>query len=175
MCKSVRWRAVIGWEGWYEVSDQGRVRRVCGGDRNTVAGRILKTQDTGKGYRSVCLCRDGKPRRLLVHVLVAEAFLGPKPSPKHEVNHEDGRKHRNRADNLEWKTRKGNMEHAVATGLMHRGERSPHAKLTDDSVREVRRRCASGEFQRVVGDDFGVTQATIHAIVHRKSWRHVTP
>lgn len=97
------WRPVVGYEGWYEVSDQGRVRRVFS---------PLKPQCGGTaGYPSVILSVRGAVRRLMVHRLVAEAFLGPCP-PGHQVNHKDTNRRNARLDNLEYSTPSNNLRHA---------------------------------------------------------------
>lgn len=64
------WRAVVGYEGLYEVSDQGRVRSLKFGKT-----RILKYGKAGAGYLVVNLCKDGKHKLMYVHRLVAEAFI----------------------------------------------------------------------------------------------------
>jgi hypothetical protein len=134
------WRAVIGFEGLYEVSNLGRVRRIgraakTGAGRGGGIGRIRKLQPTPEGYLHVVLWKDGKPKARQVHGLIAEAFLGPAP-PGHEPNHEDGDKHNNRASNLEWVTRPENMKHAYATGL----------RVVTDAQRYARRKthCPQG-------------------------------
>jgi hypothetical protein len=101
------WDSVVGFEGLYEVSDQGQVRR---------AGRVLRDQHVPGGYRKVQLWKDGRPHNRLVHCLVAEAFLGPVPVGQ-EVNHRDGDKTHNAVSNLEYLTRSDNNRHAYRTGL----------------------------------------------------------
>src|SRR3972149_1183846 len=96
---SEEWRPVVGWEGWYEVSNLGRVRRIkeAAGTRR---GHILRWAVGGKPpYPRVFLCREGKVLTKRVHRLVAEAFLGPCPEGQ-EVNHKDGDKANPRASNL---------------------------------------------------------------------------
>ena len=106
------WAIVPGYEGIYEVSTAGRVRRDLGPD----GGRILRDHENRGGYRSVQLWRDGRPRMHLVHVLVARAFLNPL-SVELEVNHRDGNKTNNALTNLEYVTRSENARHAYRTAL----------------------------------------------------------
>jgi len=87
----------------YMVSDKGRVINI---NRN----KILKQHKTA-GYLRVSLSNKGKVRHLLVHRLVAMAFLGTPPDG-YEVNHKDRDKLNNSVDNLEWCSRGRNMEHA---------------------------------------------------------------
>ena len=130
------WKPVIEHHSdGYEVSDLGRVRRIR-------TGNILKPYVRKTGYHTVNLyvTEGGTPigtshfsfvvRR--VHVLVAEAFLGPKPQGM-DVNHVDGDKGNNALSNLEYMTRSANHRHAYDTGLKHGG-----GKLTDEQVREIR-------------------------------------
>lgn len=120
---SEEWRSVAGFEGLYEVSDQGNVRRsgkaaqhgngYGGGAR---LGRVLKPQVVNGGYLVVQLWQDGRPRTCLVHSLVAVAFLGSMPEGQ-EVNHKNGNKLDNTPGNLEYLTRSENNLHAYRTGL----------------------------------------------------------
>lgn len=97
------WRPVVGYEGVYEVSNIGQVRRV--------GGRMLRTYRRPKRYETVALCMHSKPITKGVHTVVAEAFC-QRSEGDIEVNHKNGDKHRNRASNLEWTTRSGNNLHA---------------------------------------------------------------
>lgn len=114
------WKSILGYEGFYEVSDEGVVRTVprrvsCKGGTRMVPSKIRKFDITA-GYYDVTLCKEGKTRTFLVHRLVAEAFI-PNPENKEMVNHKDGNKQNNNADNLEWVTRAENDLHASLTGL----------------------------------------------------------
>lgn len=105
-----RWLPVAGWEGRYEVSDHGRVRSVDrppGGDpRRPKRGRVLKPRPAGRaGYGEVSL--SGRVPRY-VHTLVAEAFIGPRPSGM-ECCHNNGDHRDNRALNLRWDTHGNNQ------------------------------------------------------------------
>lgn len=97
------WRDVPGYEGLYQVSNKGKVYSVR-------SGTILQPARSGSGYRKINLCRSGASKQCHIHRLVAVAFL-PNPENKPHVNHLNGDKTDNRADNLEWVTRSENQLH----------------------------------------------------------------
>lgn len=92
------WKAIIGYNGYYYISNYGRVLSLKGKQ-----AQILKPQDTGKGYYYVDL--EGQQRK--IHRLVALAFL-PNPYHKPVVHHKDGNKHNNNLSNLQYATYKEN-------------------------------------------------------------------
>lgn len=111
------WRDVVGYEGLYQVSNFGRVKKLArkhiytNGDVHFYPERFLYRNPNGNVYTSVRLVdKDFHSIQRGIHRLVAEAFI-PNPKNKSDVNHIDGNKHNNRADNLEWATRTENMEH----------------------------------------------------------------
>lgn len=107
-----QWKPVDGFVGFYEVSDAGRVRRVC--DRWGTAfetPRIMKPRSDKDGYRTVILSRPGAVRQVKIHRLVAAAFL-PLDIHRTLVNHKNGVRADNAAENLEWCTHAENMYHA---------------------------------------------------------------
>ena len=172
---SETWKAIDGWP--YEVSDLGRVRRTerGGGRGSWPAGRPLRPRPHNKGYLHLTLyCGAAqRQREVLLHVLVAEHFLGPCPDG-YEVNHKDGVKPNCRADNLEYQTRGENNEHARMNGL-NRNFCETHcfAKLTNADVIEIRRRRSSGERIKPLAVEFGVSQARISEIANFKAWRRL--
>lgn len=170
----MEWRPVIGFEGWYEVSEAGDVRRVCGGSNRTYVGRALRQQTSKKGYATVGLSRAGTTRRRPVHILVAAAFIGSCPDGK-QVNHEDTNKKNNHYTNLEYTTCLGNIKHAVAHGLRasKQGTLNGQAKLSVDAVRRIREEYAGGTTQPSLAAKYGLTQANVSSIVLRKTWAHV--
>jgi uncharacterized protein (DUF433 family) len=122
------------------------------------------------GYPMVTLSRPGRQQEpRLVHHLVLEAFVGPRPDGMEALHGPAGKLDASLA-NLHWGTRSENMRDKTRDGNDNRGERSGLAKLTWDQVREIRARADRGESQRVLAADFGVTFGNIHCIVRNKSW-----
>ncbi len=155
----------------YEASDVGRIRRSADG-RRTHVGRVMKPQLIAIGYLMVRPTLNGKNVSIYVHDAVAVAFIGPKPEGAH-VNHKDGNKTNNRADNLEYTTRAGNMAHAAEAGLMVRGQDHPRAKLTDERVRSLRAdRTAGLSFSRLA-KKYGVSIATAFHAANGTNWKHI--
>lgn len=121
------WKDIEGFEGYYQVSNLGRVKSL---DREIVfnngksekaktmiRGRILSITKQTQGYSQVGLCKNGTQKSYRLNRLVAKAFI-PNPFGKPEVNHIDGNKDNNRADNLEWVTSQENSIHALKNGLI---------------------------------------------------------
>lgn len=166
------WQPVIGYEGWYEVSSLGHVKRVKGDD-NTFAGKILKEHVSKRGYARVSLSKNNRVHVQKIHIIVAEAFHGPRPLG-YVINHLDGNKLNNAAKNLRYDTPRENSLHALAMGLcdMNRGERHYKAKLTEVDVKKIRE-LANNLSQREIAKMFGVSHPSIGNIVMRKNWKHI--
>lgn len=120
------WKDIVGYEGLYQVSNLGRIKSLERYVQNHDAVQFheeqikcaceRKRKDGNQGYLVLQLYKNNKPKNCYVHRLVAEAFI-PNPKNKPTVNHINGNKHDNRAENLEWSTYKENNEHAYNTGL----------------------------------------------------------
>lgn len=166
------WRMVPGFPE-YQVSDQGRVKRVAGGGGAT-PGRILKPWAT-LGYQYVGLWSGGKQTRIGVHRLVAMAFLSAPKRGEFQVAHADGNRANNTPTNLRWATPIDNAGDRDSHGTGAKGERNPGAKLTPDDVLEIRRRRAAGVMAKNIASAFGLSPGYIWSIVHRKTWAHLGP
>lgn len=169
-----RWKPVVGYEGWYDVSDQGRVRRIKA-YKTTYVGRILRPSKDTRGYNGVDLCKKNIVRRFLVHRLVLMAFRGL-PLPGQEGNHKNGNKADNRLKKLGWVTRSENQLHKyrVLGALTLKGEQNGLAKLKDKNIPLIRRLLARGNLpQRAIGGMFGVSRGTIQKIKYGKTWTHI--
>lgn len=118
------WKDVAGWEGIYQVSSFGRIRRLTTrGGRPLPEPRILKEKCDGNGYLMVCL--SNKVHKYVhVHHLVAVAFIS-NPSNLPCINHKDENKKNNRVENLEWCTHQYN--NVYGTKLIRYSETRGHA------------------------------------------------
>jgi hypothetical protein len=164
-----RWLPVVGYEGTYEVSKNGHVRRI-GRARGAKPGTILAQRPGRGGYPIVRLAAKRECVTRYIHRLVAAAFLGPCP-PGMVVNHKDRNRQNPSAENLEYVTRSDNNRHAYQNGVEPvKGEAKHNAKLTDNSVRDIR---ASDLGPRELGRVHGVSHHTIVAIRKREKWKHV--
>jgi len=166
---SERWLPVTGWP--YEVSSLGRVRRALSSPKRAAAqpGRLLNPFNFD-GYRRVCLS-DGKRRRIFfVHVLVVEAFIGPKPSGRHEIAHADGARANNAVPNLRWVTGRENAQDRERHGRTSRGAKHGMASLSADDVVAIRDAYARGGItSRDLGQRHGVSGTHVVRIVNRRA------
>ena len=171
---SEEWRDVVGYEGLYQVSDQGHVKSLertfidKSGRKRTVKERILKPRTDRYGYLIVDLRDGGKRKHFKVHRLVCQAFH-ENPGNKPQVNHINEDKADNRACNLEWCTRRENCNHGTRNERSAKNRSKSVGQYTRDgelvkiwpSTIEVQRqtgfsqgnicKAANGKFKQVYG------------------------
>lgn len=177
-----KWREIPQYEGFYEVSNKGRVRsldrmvKVRAGGLRKHHGRVLKPGIGKPGYPICALVKHGKQISKNIHQLVMLAFVGPPPKGK-EINHIDGDKTNNNLENLEYVTSRQNSRHAVRVGLFDPrtqvGEDSINAKLTREDVYRIRREFKKTKTGYQLADELGVHHGTIRSIYHKRSWKHI--
>lgn len=167
MTEAEEWRPVVGFEGRYEVSSFGQVRGIGARCRG-----IKQTRASSDGYyRQVTLYIARKKLKTVeVHTLVAEAFLGPRPSG-HLVCHENGDGWQNHLTNLRYGTPKSNSEDMVRHGRNLPGSKNHNAKLDEKAVCEIKRR--AGVKYRILAAEYGVSCTTIQGIMSGEKWKHV--
>lgn len=160
------WVTIPGFDV-YEAHPDGRIRRIGG---NEVKPYISRRN----GYAQCSTSIRGKTGTIRWHKLVALAFLGPRPDGM-QINHKDGCKTNNRAENLEYCTQSQNMKHAYATGLEVplRGEERKHSKLTTAVVLRIIELEGTATHSKIAAQ-FGTTRKNVAAIYSGFSWSHVT-
>lgn len=177
------WRPVQG-HSHYEVSSLGRLRsyRTIGGARGGVriglVPRLLSLNNRSThGYVRAGLMRDGKSHTVFAHRAVLEAFAGPYREGL-VCRHLDGDQLNNSVNNLAWGTQKENnadtIRHGARRANPRLGESHPHAVLTNDLVRLIRRRVACGEKVRPLARELGFSRNCVQRAVAGETWRHVT-
>lgn len=161
------WKPVCGYEGYYDVSSDGRILSLR-------RGAELKFGNCGDGYLGVNLSVNGVRRGFSVHRLVAQAFI-PNPDGKPQVNHKNGDKTDNRVDNLEWVSASENSLHSVRIGHSKhpKGEASPRAKHSEAIIREAKRLFSAGASAYRVAKTLGLSQWTAGDVKSGKCWAHV--
>lgn len=161
----------------YRVDSDGNVWscwRTRPGGRFQSQWRRLKASPSGKGYLRVNLTSGaGEVKMFRVHVLVLTVFVGPCPDGM-ECRHRNGVKTDNRLSNLAWGTPEENRQDNHDAGAYARGQSHTQAKLTEEAVGEIRRRYSGGVLMRDLATEYGVKLTTVHAVVRRRSWKHVT-
>lgn len=173
------WKSVEGWEGFYEVSNQGRVRSLSrtitvSTSRGStfsrdLTGRILKTEHANNPYSVVGFDYPGQKREThAVHRLVAHIFIGPCPEGL-EVCHYNGNGQDNRVENLRYDTCLSNHKDKYRHGTVITGTKHVGSKLTQEQVDWVRSHANSAS-QETIGKKFGVTHNTIGKIIRRESY-----
>ena len=144
------WKAIAGYEGLYEISDMGRVKSI--NYNHTGTEKILKPQKNTHGYLFVDLCKDGKVKHTLVHRIVAEAFI-PNPNNLETVNHKDEVKTNNTVTNLEWMSKRDNINYGTHNKRMAEAL-SKQVKMFDKKTGELLETFPSTmEAERVTGID----------------------
>lgn len=163
------WRPIEGYDGYYEVSDEGRIKSHVPW-RGSIE-RIMSHGINGGGYPHVTLWKNGFKKSMDVHRLVANAFV-EKTESKTIVNHIDGVKTNNRAINLEWCTYSENLIHSINMGFHPSGERSNLSKLTNHDVIQIR--YLEGYFtQHTLAAMYGVSRQLIGQIHNYSIWNYI--
>jgi hypothetical protein len=171
------WKPVPGYVGKYEVSDRGRVKslgRVVvrkDGRTKTIPERVLAPVRHNRGYSQTTLSMGGKARTYLVHVLVAGAFLGPKPVGL-ECCHNNGDRANNTLGNLRYGSPKENCEDRRLHGTHPIGEGHKNAKLTSADIKKIRVLSKTMSQAKVAGM-YGIAQTTVSKITRRVAWPHI--
>lgn len=171
-----QWKDILGYEGIYQVSNEGNIRSVGRFIKNNTSiywreGSLLCPYKGGTSiYYTVSLSKEGNVRKRMVHRLVAQHFLNDW-NEHLEVNHKDGDKLNNNVSNLEMCDRMYNIQHSITYNLKHDyGENSKNAKLTNSQINQIRELHKNGVMQKTLANMYGVCKQTICNIIHYKRY-----
>ena len=176
------WKWIPGYENHYMASTLGRIKS-CKKEisiyrkdinreyKSSWKEKILK-QAYRSDYKKVGLSMRNEIRQPLVHRVIALTFI-PNPENKRTINHKNGIKTDNRAENLEWFTDSENHQHAHLLGLMNpnKGEDHYNSKLNEFQIRVIRK--CNDLNKTELGKIFNVIPQNIGCIKSRKTWKHV--
>ncbi len=175
------WRDIKDFEGWYQVSNLGRVRSVDriieskNGRKRFCKGKILKPFPNKDGYLNFHLHKNDINKTLLAHRLVAQAFIpNDDIENKKEINHVNAIKFDNRVSNLSWCNRSENMYHASKMNLIsdRKGEKNSNAKLSKKQVMNIRKEYKPHNQKYGVvalAKKYSVSSSTIQRILRNES------
>lgn len=162
------WLDIDGYEGVYQISTNGRVRRFW---RNTSLGYKILKQWTNKktGYQRIDLCINCCKNVRTIHQLVLETFVGPRKC-KMEGRHLDGNKQNNQLHNLRWGTKSENQRDRVIHGTTNRGK--GNTKLTHTQILDIRQLLTLSIYShKAIAAMFGVCRSTITDINTGRNWK----
>lgn len=170
--KIEQWLPVDGWPE-YQVSNMGRVMRLAG--RYRKSDRIYKlTGPNRDGYLVAHLRGEKGEKQCLVHRLVALAFLGPPPSPSHQVAHFDGDGANSSVSNLRWALPVENNADKKRHGTYLHGERHPATRLSDAQIQHMRdlgeRKIKRADIARLIG----CSKQHVSSVLDGRQRRNVT-
>lgn len=179
------WKDIPGYEGYYQVSNYGRVKglkRFVPHAKNNgrwLQEKELKGRKSKPGYLFVSLYILGEEKKIQIHQLVMQAFIGSPPHG-HCVNHINGNKKDNRLLNLEYVTYAENTRHKTyVLGKHNKGERHGMSKFTREAVLKCRELRMTGMTYNKIGETMlsvygiDVHPNSIGKIIRRERWCHL--
>ena len=171
------WKDVEGFEGLYQISNLGRVMSLPKEKKFPKTGqiqlfdkKIMKLNKTGRNreYLQIHFNKDGKRHRFYVHRLVALHFCDNFFEGA-QVNHKDGVKSNNRAENLEWITASENIKHAYENKLISKRTVFKRIKLSEKDVEEIiNLRKEKGLTYKELAELFNVGASTINRVMKKE-------
>jgi hypothetical protein len=167
------WKDIEEFEGLYQVSNLGRVKRLKGTHYLAkLDDFILKGRDC-RGYLKVDLSNKKHKKQMYIHRLVAIAFI-LNPLNKPTVNHLDNNPLNNKLSNLEWATTSEQRAHQKKMGYKYICLKEP-VFLTIEDVIIIKQRLLNGDLIKYIALDYNVHRSTISDIKSGKHWSNLKP
>lgn len=177
------WRDVTGFEQYYSISNTGRVyskERYVHNNGGTFLkkGKIIKPFDNGTGYLQTNLCVDGKSYKKYIHRMVGEAFI-PQQDTSLDLHHKDHNKKNNSVDNLEWLSRKENLEeyykYAENKGIYTRKSTVCECGENKSRESEICHKCyRNNSSKRSVEERFNLSGQDLYEMLLENSFKKVS-
>jgi len=171
--KNEIWKSVKGYEGLYEVSNLGRLKKLSYTYKSPFLGKVRVNEKiikgaTKDGYKQALLFKNGDSKFKMIHRLVAIAFL-KYDKDRVFVNHKNLIKNDNRADNLEWSTTQENIIHAHKFGniVMPKGDNNVNIKISDKDAKYIREN-KENKTQKELSKQFNISQSLVSKIINNK-------
>lgn len=165
------WKPVVGWEGHYEISNVGNVRRIKKAN-GAKAQRILRPAINQGGYYHAVLYGNGRHEDVRVHQLVCEAFIGTYPEGL-TANHKNGWKLKNWHSNFEYITLANNIRHSFTFSDSRRGEKHCCAKLKEVDVLYILS-MKGKKSPKSLANQFNTGVNSIYDIYKGRRWKHLS-
>ena len=175
------WKDIVGYEGYYQVSNKGRVKGLkrvlvaSNGRKQDAQEKIKVPWSNKRGHLRTELSKDGKSKRFYIHRLVAKAFI-PNPNNLPQINHINNNPGCNLVENLEWVTQKENSNHAAKQGRIVKGAKHNSAKLTEEDVKWIRKNYILYDKNfslDAIAKKYGMSHEVIRCIIKRRTWKHI--
>lgn len=170
------WVDIPDYIGLYQVSDAGRVRVHPESFRKkgpSAPSKVLSLANR-KGYLVATLMDlNGKRKGMTINRLVAIAFHGNPPTPKHQAAHLDGNRQNNVPSNISWATSKENHSHRVLHKTDAKGIRNGRSKIKESDVIAIREAVLRGRTKVSIASEFGISNTQVNNIALQRSWNHI--
>ncbi len=160
---------LIGDDGsvWGNTGPNGYARFIPFKMKTRLAGQ------SGRQYLGTGLRLNGKTVNKYVHTLVLEAFIGPRPSKKHEGAHGDGNRLNNTLENLRWATKRQNISDKIKHGRSNAGEKNWRSKLKEKDVLDIRKRRKMGVYLKTLAAEYGIGLTYVCDVALGHTWKHL--
>ncbi len=179
------WRDICYYEGLYQVSNLGRVKRLDGlvgmyykrkngtfyREQFKKGGMVAINSHHFSKYCTVMLCKNGKAVRYSIHKIVLETFVGPCPEGM-ECSHKDDVKSNNRISNLEWNTHIENCKTRKQNGHGSEGTKNGMSKLSEKQIEEIIKLNNSKKYtQKQIASKYNISHKYIWGLVKKYKQR----
>lgn len=173
------WKDIPGYEGLYRVSSEGKIKRLPSIVTRVLHGKEIqqrvpeKQLSTNGTYPGLSICKDGIPKRIYVHHVVADVFLGPRPEGM-QVCHNDGNPKNPSLNNLRYDTPVGNAEDRHLHGTHAKGEHNPVNKYDEEMIANIKHDLLHYPSHKVA-EFWDMPKSTVRGIKQEQNWAFVKP